>query len=44
MGSPLTRRELLLAGTASVAVAGGYLVNAQAHGALGIARNDDWVY
>ncbi|TQM63891.1 hypothetical protein [Humibacillus xanthopallidus] len=40
----LLRVEVVLAWCAALAVAGLYLVDAAAHGALGAARNDDWVY
>jgi hypothetical protein len=40
----LRRVEVVLAWCAALAVAGLYLVDAAAHGALGAARNDDWVY
>ncbi|MCU1538527.1 MAG: Dolichyl-phosphate-mannose-protein mannosyltransferase [Humibacillus sp.] len=39
-----TRVEALLAAVGALAVVGLYVVDAAAHGALGIARNDDWVY
>lgn len=40
----MRRSELVLAGTAATMVGAGYLLVAAAHGALGAARNDDWVY
>jgi hypothetical protein len=40
----LAKREVVLAWCAALAVAGLYLVDAAAHGALGASRNDDWVY
>ncbi|WP_141821561.1 glycosyltransferase family 39 protein [Humibacillus xanthopallidus] len=40
----LPRLEVVLAWCAALAVAGLYLADAAAHGALGAARNDDWVY
>lgn len=37
-------REMALAWLVALVVAGLYVVNAAVHGALGAARNDDWVY
>jgi len=40
----VTGVEVALAATAAILVSGSYLAIAGAHGALGVARNDDWVY
>ena len=40
----VSRAELALAAIATTVVGAGYVLVAATHGALGVARNDDWVY